>query len=572
MLKSMRSPITLHRNLVSRYGRDLAMALATAALVVALQIGGYFTMQHQREVKARVDTEIVRATELNRGLNEAQDALHNFVGGGATSSLDAFYTSLKEVEDAKGSVLDPRVSGHPDAARSLAPRIDATVTRWKRVIEYHRAGRLPDAVLLLSAPESDRAIESIRNTLRLTVAADRTTSGAISGRLWLIYNVLFWLQIGFAALMVASLARSVAKTRKEAMAREAANTAEAMARRRLELLFQMHDMLQSAEDHRDANAILISTASQLAPGLGGALYIFNNSGDRLQLSATWNLGDASGVADTIMPSDCWALKRGKRQLNDPASDRLRCPHAAHIAFAALEIPMVARGQTLGMLVLGNQGGEIAADLAEIELVGSALADGMSLALSNIALRERLRNQALRDGLTGLYNRRYMEDVLERFVEVSKNGGPETSLIMIDLDHFKAINDEHGHAAGDAILREVGAVMMSSLRKADVACRYGGEELAVILPGCSLETATERANALCARIEALSDAHGFRITASMGVATAPPSTLGAAELIISADKALYAAKTAGRNQVAVTGEPARPNRRGAKALQERLAAA
>jgi diguanylate cyclase (GGDEF)-like protein len=570
MLQTLRSPVSLHRNLIARYGRDLAVALATAAIVVALQIAGYFTMQHQREIKARVDTEIVRATELNRGLNEAQDALHNFAGGGATSALDAFYTSLKEVEGAKAGVLDPLVSGHPVAASSLAPRIDMMVTRWKRVIETHRAGNTAGAVLMLSAPESDRTLESIRRTLRQIIDADRAASGAISGRLWLIYNILFWLQIAFAALMVASLARSVAKTRKEALAREAANTAEAMARRRLELLFQMHDMLQSAEDHRDANAILISTASQLAPELGGALYIFNNSGDRLQLATTWNMGDAKGVAETIMPGECWALKRGKAQLNAVGMNRLRCPHAEATDHAMLEIPMAARGQVLGMLVLTGSDG--AFDIAEAQLIGSALADGMSLALSNIALRERLRNQALRDGLTGLYNRRYMEDVLDRFVEVSKNGGPETSLIMIDLDHFKAINDEHGHAAGDAILREIGAVMMSSLRKADVACRYGGEELAVILPGCPLATATERANALCARIEALSDAHGFRITASMGVATAPPNAIGASELIIAADKALYAAKAAGRNQVVSAGDPARANRRGAKTLQERLAAA
>lgn len=570
MARALPSPAKLRHGLVARYGRDLAIALAAAALMVALQAAGFFSAQEMRAEKGRVDTNIVRAGDLNRGMNEAQDALHTFTALSQTSALDAFYTSLNEVQDARAVVLDPQLSNHPESIAVLAPRIEAMIVTWRQVIDAQRAGRLSEANGLLASARSDQLLNRVRSTLRQNMLGDQAKSRALGRRMWLIYNVLFWLQIAFAVLMVVTLGRSVAKRRKEEMARAIATDAEAMARRRLELLFQMHDMLQSAEDHRDANAILVSTASQLAPGLGGALYIFNNSGDRLQLATTWSLPADAQLPDVILPADCWALKRGKSQHNRSDANLLRCPHAADTGHAMLEIPMVARGNVLGMLVLVEEEEQV--DQEEMRLIGSALADGMSLALANIALRERLRNQALRDGLTGLYNRRYMEDVLERFVEVSKGGGPETSLIMIDLDHFKSINDEHGHAVGDSILREVGAAMMSSLRKADVACRYGGEELAVILPSCTLDVAVERARALCARIEALTDAHGFRISASLGVASAPQMAMSAADLIVKADNALYAAKAAGRNQVvAAGGATLRVNRRGVKP-EDRLSVA
>ena len=124
--------------------------------------------------------------------------------------------------------------------------------------------------------------------------------------------------------------------------------------------------------------------------------------------------------------------------------------------------MIARGNILGMLVMVAPEGE-SADTGELRLVATALADGMSLALSNIALRERLRTQALRDGLTGLYNRRYMEDALERLFDGNGPAAPASSIIMIDLDHFKTINDEHGHAVGDNILRDVGPLLLVGLR-------------------------------------------------------------------------------------------------------------
>jgi diguanylate cyclase (GGDEF)-like protein len=317
------------------------------------------------------------------------------------------------------------------------------------------------------------------------------------------------------------------------------------ARLQIEELFAMTDMLQSAESHEDAGAVLEATSRRLLPGLMGALYIFNNSRDRLDLAVTWAESGAFDPSATLMPANCWALKRGKAHVNDPGAATLCCTHHTGGA-TVLELPMVARGTVYGLLMLATSGGR--SQLEGVTRIGRALTDSMSLALSNIALREKLRTQSLRDPLTGLYNRRYMEDALERFVSMAERNGKPTAAIMIDLDHFKKVNDLHGHAKGDAVLRDVAGQLVSALRPSDVVCRYGGEELLVILPECGLDDALGKAEALRARIASLSDLHGASVSASLGVAAVPCTSSGVADLLPMADAALYQAKQSGRNCV------------------------
>jgi diguanylate cyclase (GGDEF)-like protein len=233
-------------------------------------------------------------------------------------------------------------------------------------------------------------------------------------------------------------------------------------------------------------------------------------------------------------------------MNAGTQDCLRCGHAVE-GQSALEIPMLARGEIYGLLQIF--GDDIrGTDLETIRPLASALADSMSLALSSIALRERLRNQALRDPLTGLYNRRFMEEVLESFALQAERRKSPISAIMIDLDHFKQLNDKHGHAAGDAVLRDVAGVIQASLRKSDVACRYGGEELIVLLPDSDLESAQAKAEAIRTKIAELSSLEGVTISASLGVASIPQTSSSPSELTAMADEALYRAKESGRNKV------------------------
>lgn len=355
------------------------------------------------------------------------------------------------------------------------------------------------------------------------------------------------------------------KSLEELGEREAMVHAAREAREQVEELFSMTDMLQAAEDHDDAGAVLMATGLRLLPGFGGALYVFNNSRDRLDLAKSWNTSEGFDPSPSLLPGNCWALKRGKPHINDPATGTLCCMH--HIGSAAtIEVPMMARGQVHGLVVLAIEAEGAFEQLNGVGRLASAMADSMSLALSNIALREKLRTQSLRDPLTGLYNRRYMEDALERYVSLAERTGSSTSVVMIDLDNFKRLNDQNGHAKGDAVLRDVAAQLIGGLRPSDVVARYGGEELMVILPGCSLEGAEIKAEGLRARIEGLSDAHGVPISASFGIASVPETSTSPADVVPMADAALYAAKEAGKNCIRTA------ERRGGRDDQLRLAVA
>jgi diguanylate cyclase (GGDEF)-like protein len=311
-------------------------------------------------------------------------------------------------------------------------------------------------------------------------------------------------------------------------------------------LFNMTDMLQSADGYDDAAAVLMATSLRLLPEFGAALYIFNNSRDRLDLSGSWNMPEDYRPAETLAPSNCWTLKRGKPHINNPSAGSLCCAHHAGMA-ATLELPMMARGSVYGLLIFATNDTEMAlTQLDATRRIGHALADSMSLALSNISLREKLRTQSLRDPLTGLYNRRYMEDALERYVSLAERSGAATTVLMMDLDNFKRLNDEFGHAMGDAVLRDVAAQLIGGLRPSDVACRYGGEELMIILPDCGMEDARIKAEALRLRVQGLTEIHQAPISVSIGIASIPETSTSVVDLVAMADAALYEAKRAGKN--------------------------
>jgi len=170
---------------------------------------------------------------------------------------------------------------------------------------------------------------------------------------------------------------------------------------------------------------------------------------------------------------------------------------------------------------------------------------------NQALQEQLRDQAVRDPLTGLFNRRYADETLPRELSRAERVGEPLALVMLDLDHFKALNDRFGHAAGDQLLRELGLLLRAKTRRADIACRFGGEEFLVAMPGTDAPSAAGRAEDLRESFAELAGAQGrggLLCTLSAGVAAFPEHASSLEALLAGADLALYAAKAAGRNRV------------------------
>ena len=176
-----------------------------------------------------------------------------------------------------------------------------------------------------------------------------------------------------------------------------------------------------------------------------------------------------------------------------------------------------------------------------------------------ALHEELREQAIRDRLTGLFNRRYLDEILPRELSRASAARDTLSIVMIDIDHFKQANDRYGHREGDKLLAILGTVLREGTRPADTACRYGGEEFLLILPKTGSDVAETRIDALRDQYTRQLEARGLRPppTLSAGVAAFPLHAQSDDELLKAADKALYRAKAEGRNRVCVAEQPAAP---------------
>jgi diguanylate cyclase (GGDEF)-like protein len=532
------------------------LSLATVLLVVTLvvtSIAGFIHVSTQQRILTdlRVHGEHLRS--MYQSLIEADaDAMHFLTG-----ETGALRTHLAHAARLAGPEADIFGEVAPvSAGKPIPDLVQQLVADWTEAIGLATAGNGQAGLTLLTGRHTGETLTAIGTEVGRVLSASDARLALHDERIQVGTLLVLVLQLGAGLLAILGLLYAFRSSASEADGRAAAVASADRSREQVARLFEMADVLQSAADHADANAVLKATAIELVPGFSGALYVFNNSRDRLVLSTTWARAEHDALPETINPGTCWALKRGKPHFNRGDSNKLCCAH--HVGSeTTLEIPMIARGEIVGLLQLFASGISAVERLEQVTGLGSALADGMSLALANMALREKLRNQALRDPLTGLYNRRYMEDCLQRFVRLAERENREISLIMVDLDHFKRLNDEHGHSFGDQVLRDTALALTGSLRETDIVCRFGGEELVVILPDCPLERAADKAELLRLRIEELSNTHGTDISASFGVASLPHTSQSVSDLLVAADQALYKAKQAGRNQV--VRAPLRPFR-------------
>lgn len=332
------------------------------------------------------------------------------------------------------------------------------------------------------------------------------------------------------------------------------------------LLNEMGDRLQTCLTTEEACAVITKSALQLFPNDSGALLVTNASKNLVEVIAVW--GGFIAHDPVFPPENCWALRSGRvHRVDDPAKSSI-CAHVRPgIRNGYLCVPMVAQGEAVGVLHLemgppGPDGRPVMTDAKN--RLALSVADHLALALASLRLRETLHIQSIRDPLTGLYNRRYMEESLERELRRADRKQRPLAALMLDLDHFKKFNDTLGHAAGDAMLRSIGAFLQSRMRKDDIVCRYGGEEFTIIMPESSLEIATQRAERLredSKRLEISANGQFLgSVTFSVGIACFPDHGTTAEQLLHIADLALYRAKAAGRDCVmagARSNEPAKP---------------
>ncbi|MTJ54238.1 PAS domain S-box protein [Anabaena sp. UHCC 0253] len=318
------------------------------------------------------------------------------------------------------------------------------------------------------------------------------------------------------------------------------------------ILSEISDFLQACLTVTEACATLSSLVEPLFPGCSGGVFITNPSRNRVEVISSW--GDSLQSAPDFHPQDCWALRRGRLHTCNHDQLGLRCQHipAGQEIATTLCIPMIAQGETLGLFYLSTNHPNALPEAKR--QIARTVAEQVALAIANLNLRETLQYQSIRDPLTGLFNRRYLEEVLTQEIARGQRKQHPIGVVMIDVDHFKRFNDTYGHDVGDYVLQTIGILLKESVRGSDIACRYGGEEMTLILPESSLEETTIKAEeireAIATLILAYNGQHLGNLTISLGIAGFPKHGATGTALLQAADAALYRAKSAGRNQVVV----------------------
>jgi diguanylate cyclase (GGDEF)-like protein len=213
-----------------------------------------------------------------------------------------------------------------------------------------------------------------------------------------------------------------------------------------------------------------------------------------------------------------------------------------------------QGETLGVLSLIEHANRKDKRPLGLQHLAVTVSETIKLSLSNLKLREELRQQAIRDPLTDLFNRRYLEEALPRELYQAQRRQMPLSVVMLDLDGFKQFNDSFGHGPGDALLREFGLALRKHLRRSDISCRYGGDEFLLVMADSSILDTQERLEQLRTSLKSLQIHYGEQvlgmITLSAGIAQTPEHGTTTAELLHSADEALYAAKQAGGDRTVI----------------------
>ena len=334
----------------------------------------------------------------------------------------------------------------------------------------------------------------------------------------------------------------------------------------MSLLSEMGDLLDVCGTTQEACSVVAQSMQKLLPEVvSGTLYLFRSSRNLVEAAIQW--GDAGFSEALFDPDACWSLRRSQPHWNQLAGG-IDCAHLKEPTTGkCLCVPMVGHGDMLGVLhlefakeamILAEPGSESLEVIAQ--RLATTVAGQVALSLASLRLRETLRDQSIRDPLTGLFNRRFMEESLEREMQRAVRKNHPVSVLFVDLDHFKRFNDTFGHDAGDFVLRTVADLFRRLFRVDDVICRYGGEEFGIILPESSLENAVIRANALREAAKKMEMRYKNRglgtVTLSVGVATFPEHGENSEDLLKTADQSLYKSKAAGRD----AGDRSRPPHR------------
>ena len=520
-----------------------------AALLLLIGLGAisHYSTRMQAQTEGWVTHTHVVIESLYRvlgGVSAAESCLRGFGLTHDERLLRCFDVGLAEARSAQRATRELTRDNAPQQRRVAALEVQLkrryelmTATR-DRARDPAHVFTVPTEAIELSEAIHVAVFEMIEIERGLLaqrkVEADRSRQLAIAS-LWAVLGgaLLFG---GVAFSLLASEVRRRTRAEHEMSARHAEQA----------VLLNLAELLQACRSLEEAYDVIARLAPTLFSGHTGALHLFRSSRDMLERQAVW--GAEPHGSGLFTADECWALRRGAAHSASNEGPVLYCKHVAppHTG-ATLCLPLMGHGDVIGLLSLRSSSamGEDARRLATLA------AEQISMALANMQLRETLRNQSIRDPLTGLFNRRYAEETLLRELHRASREKTAVGVLMLDVDHFKRFNDTFGHEAGDYVLKEIAACLQLHTRKGDVISRMGGEELLVLLASSDIEQSLLKAEALRTAIAALALSHRGSelgaITISIGVAVSPNHGQAPDEVVRAADRALYQAKQGGRNR-------------------------
>jgi diguanylate cyclase (GGDEF)-like protein len=332
---------------------------------------------------------------------------------------------------------------------------------------------------------------------------------------------------------------------------------------RMTELNNMAENLQTCNSLEETYVVIWQYLLGFFPNTSGVLYMCSDGKNNEQLlTPVRKWGEHKQLFSEHQLHECKSIREGRVVLSEvPENGASPCEHIrAEAPYLSICMPLFNQKKVLGMINLISTGigqellpGEYDQMVENWQLLSKSIADQLALALDNMILREKLQDLSVRDSLTGLFNRRYMEETLTReFMRAERSNNP-VGIIILDVDFFKKVNDTYGHEAGDLVLVELARLLSVSIRKGDVVCRYGGEEFLLVLPTTSMSKTIERAETIRAKVEKLKIQHNkqtLQVTASLGTAVFPDHGSSPDEVVKVADDALYRAKEEGRNRAAL----------------------
>jgi len=517
----------------------LRLVVCAAAIVVGAAVWLGAEVQHDSAVQAARESDAAQ-TMLTALLDE-QAGLRGFQLTGDTPYLQRRRQARAEYEQALAD-LRPVADDHTQVRRAL-DGLQRAVDRWRDAVDDSVDGFPRESFkrLVQRTTVNERLMRDLRNELAaLRIALDDVSHDDEQA------SAITTVVLALAAFLVVAAIGLLLFRRR--IRTEAAAAAREQAFRDQQAEFSQALLSASSED--EAHHLLKRYLEQDGRR---TVTVLESDGAHERLTASTPLAEDDRLAEPLagaVPRDCVAVRLGAPHEEAAGSDPLlRCDLCGACGGDRLCSPLFVSGEVIGSVLSVQRTGVAPLDRRRVEAAVTIAAP----VLANLRTIEVAQSRAATDGLTGLANRRALDDALARMTAQTLRSQTSLAVIGIDLDHFKAINDQFGHDAGDEVLQTVAAVLRAGTRAGDFVGRWGGEEFCVIAPDTPADGALALAENLRATVDGLVIPGIERdISASFGVAVCPDHAVSAELLLRQADRALYAAKHGGRNRVELAG--------------------